>query len=158
VESGRYGETPLDGLNAVLAIYTPGVMAQGDWTVACYVDEWGSAAQREGLEAICSGQAGGPLGRFSPLISKRMPTRVVRIGFTREGKTRRVEVPGIMDVVVEGIIGVEGQEVWLDNVGHFASRRLAAARGASSRYRDHAFTFDNSGRNGHYAPIRWAGP
>lgn len=158
VESGRYGETPLDGLNAVLAIYTPGVMAQGEWTVACYVDEGGSAAQRGGLEAICSGQAGGPLGRFSPLISKRMPTRVVWIGFTREGKTRRVEVPGIMDVVVEGIIGVEGQEVWLDNVGHFASRRLAAARGASSRYRDHAFTFDNSGRNGHYAPIRWAGP
>src|SRR3989304_22133 len=65
-DSGRYGDTPLDGLSAVLTIYTPGVMAQGDWTVACYVDERANAAQRHGLEAIFSAQAGGPLGRVSP--------------------------------------------------------------------------------------------
>ncbi|MBI4588838.1 MAG: DUF1326 domain-containing protein [Candidatus Rokubacteria bacterium] len=158
VDSGRFGDTPLDGLNAVLVVYTPGVMAQGDWTVACYVDERASGAQRQGLEAVCSGQAGGPLGRFAPLIARRMPTKAVPISFASQGKSRKVEVPGIMDVTVEGIIGVGDQEVWLDNVGHFASRRLAAARGTSSRYRDHAFTFDNTGRNGHYAPIRWSGP
>jgi hypothetical protein len=158
VDSGRFGDTPLDGLNAILVVYTPGVMARGDWTVACYVDERARPAERQGLEAICSGQAGGPLGRFAPLITKRLPTQAVPITMAIEGKTRRVEVPGIMDVAVEGIIGVGDQEVWLDNVGHFASRRLAAARGTTSRYRDHAFTFDNTGRNGHYAPIRWSGP
>lgn len=158
VESGRFGETSLDGLNAVLVIYTPGVMAEGDWTVACYVDERASPAQRQALEAICSAQAGGALGRFAPLISTRLSTKAVPITVTGEGKTRKVEVPGVMDVTVEGIVGRQDQEVWLDNVAHFASRRLAAARGTTSRYRDHAFTFDNSGRNGHYAPIRWSGP
>jgi len=158
VDSGRYGDTPLDGLNAVLAIYTPDAMARGDWTVACYVDERAGAAQRQGLEVICSGQAGGPLGRFALLMTKRMPTKAVPITFTSEGKTRKLLVPGIADVTVEGIIGVKGQEVWLDNVGHFASSRLAAARGTASRYRDHAFTFDNTGRNGHYSAIRWSGP
>ena len=157
-DSGRYGDTPLDGLSAVLTIYTPGVMAQGDWTVACYVDERANAAQRHGLEAIFSAQAGGPLGRFAPFMAKRMPTKSAPITFTSEGKTRRLLVPGIAEVTVEGIIGIKGQEVWLDNVGHFASSRLAAARGTSSRYRAHAFTFDNTGRNGHYAPIRWSGP
>src|SRR5712691_976437 len=125
VESGRYGEAPLDGLNALLAVYTPGVMAQGDWTVACYVDERGDAPQRQGLEAICSGQAGGPPGRFAPLITTRFPTRAVPISFATQGKTRKVEVPGMVDVMVEGIIGVGGEVVWLDNVSHFASRRLA---------------------------------
>jgi hypothetical protein len=158
VESGRFGDSVLDGLNAILAVYTPGVMARGDWTVACYVDERGEPAQRRALEAICSGQAGGPLGRFAPLIAARLPTKAVPISFAVDGKSRRVEVPGILDVTVEGIVGVRDQEVWLDNVAHFASRRLAAARGTRSRYRDHAFTFDNTGRNGHYAPIRWSGP
>jgi hypothetical protein len=158
VETGRFGETALDGLSAVLAIYTPGVMAQGDWSVACYVDERADPAQRQALEAIFSGQAGGPLGRFGSLIATRLPTRAVPIAFESRGKTRQVRVPGVLDVTVEGIVGVGNQEVWLDNVGHFASRRLAAARGSQSRYRDHAFTFDNSGRNGHYAPIRWSGP
>ncbi len=158
VDSGRSGDTILDGLNAVLAIYTPGVMALGDWTVASYVDERATPDQRHVLEAIFSGQAGGPLGRLGPLISKRMPTRAVPITFSIQGRRRSVEIPGIVEVTVEGIEGAGKQEVWLDNVAHFAARRLAAARGTSSRYRDHAFTFDNSGRNGHYAPIRWAGP
>ncbi len=158
VDSGHYGDTPLEGLNAVFVVYSPGVMAQGDWTLACYVDERADAAQRQALEAICSGLAGGPLGRFASLITTRLPTKTVPIRFGSEGKTRRVEVPGVMDVTVEAILGVRDQEVWLDNVSHFASRRLAAARGTSSRYRDHAFTFDNTGRNGHYAPIRWSGP
>lgn len=157
VERGWYGETPLDDLNAVLIVYTPGIMAQGGWTVASYVDERATPAQRLALEAICSGQAGGPLGRFAPLIARRLPTRAVPIEFSVRGKTREVTVPGILDVTVEGIEGVGDQEVWLDNVAHFASRRLAAARSAASRYRDHTLSFDNTGRNGHYAPIQWSG-
>jgi hypothetical protein len=82
----------------------------------------------------------------------------VAITFESQGKRRRVQVPGIMEITVEGIVGAGDQEVWLDNVAHFASRRLAAARGVASRYRDHALTFENAGRNGHYAPIRWSGP
>ncbi len=158
VESGHFGPTPLDGLNAVLVVYTPGVMAKGGWTVACYVDAQGDVAQRHGLEAICAGQAGGPLGRFAPLIATRLPTRTVPISFEGRGKTRTVQVPGVMQVTVEGIVGVRDEEVWLENVAHFASRRLAAARGTASHYRDHTLTFENTGRNGHYAPIRWSGP
>jgi hypothetical protein len=46
--------------------------------------------------------------------------------------------------------------VWLENVGHPASRKLAAAKGTSSHYKDHALVFENSGRNGHFAPINWS--
>jgi hypothetical protein len=158
VDAGRHGATDLSGLHAVLAIYTPGVMADGDWTVAPYVDSRGSEGQRAALEAIITGQAGGSLGRFAPLMATRLPAKVVPITFTIDGRRRRLTIPGITDIAVEGIVGAGDQEVWLDNVGHFASRRLAAARGGPSRFKDHALDFDNSGRNGHYAPIRWSGP
>ena len=33
IESGRFGDTVLDGLNVALAVHTPGPMAEGNWSV-----------------------------------------------------------------------------------------------------------------------------
>jgi hypothetical protein len=156
VTAGAFGATDLAGLNAALGVYTPGVMASGGWTVVPYVDRRGDEAQRAALEAILSGAAGGPLARFAPLVATRLPARAVPIVVAVEGRTRTLSIPDIAEVTVEGIAGTAEGEVWLDNVGHFASRRLAAARGLASRYRDAGLTFDNTGRNGHYTTIEWA--
>jgi hypothetical protein len=158
VKAGSYGATDLEGTRAVLVIYTPGVMADGGWTVGLYVDERTTSEQRAALEAIFSGQAGGPLVRFAPLMAVRLETRSAPITVTAEGRKRMLAIPGIAEITVEGIEGAGGKEVWLDNVGHFASRRLAAARGLISRFRDRALSFENSGRNGHYSAIEWSGP
>jgi hypothetical protein len=39
IESGSYDGIALDGLNVALAIQTPGPMADGNWSVAAYIDE-----------------------------------------------------------------------------------------------------------------------
>jgi hypothetical protein len=39
IESGKYGGLALDGLNVALAIQTPGPMAEGNWSVAAYIDQ-----------------------------------------------------------------------------------------------------------------------
>lgn len=156
IKSGSFGKTDLSGLNAAVAIYTPGAMAQGNWTLAPYVDERGSQDQRVALEAIVTGSVGGPLGRLAPLVSKRMPAKAVPISFSAQGRTRKLSIPQIADVTVEGVVGAGGEVVWLDNVGHFASRRLAAATGPVSHFKDHGLSFDNSGRNGHYSAINWS--
>ncbi len=156
VARGAWDATDLSGLGTALAIYTPGVMAAGGWTVAPYVDARATDAQRAALAAIMTGRAGGPLERFAPLIATRLPAKAAEITTAVEGRTRRLTIPGIAEVTVEGIVGAGDREVWLDNVGHFASRRLAAARGTRSRFTDQGFAFDNSGRNGHYSAIEWS--
>lgn len=158
VKTGAYGATDLGGTRAVLVIYTPGVMADGGWTVGTYVEEQATAEQRAALEAIVSGQAGGPLARLAPLMAIRLETRAAPITVTAVGRRRTLAIPGIAEITVEGIEGAGGKEVWLENVGHFASRRLAAARGLVARFRDRALSFENSGRNGHYSAIEWSGP
>ena len=35
---------------------------------------------------------------------------------------------------------------------------LALARGTASTYSDHGMTWDNTGKNGHYAPFEWSWP
>jgi hypothetical protein len=46
--------------------------------------------------------------------------------------------------------------VWIDNVGHPFSSRLAAAKASRSNFKDHSLTFDNTGRNGHFSSINWS--
>src|ERR1700730_12042549 len=48
IESGRYGSLALDGLNVLVILHAPGVMADGDWSVATYVDPRADDAQTEG--------------------------------------------------------------------------------------------------------------
>ncbi len=159
IEAGAFGETRLDGLGAALAIHTPGPMGEGGWTMGVYVDARGDDAQRAALEAIWSGRAGGPPGALAALVTTWLPTRVVPIRFRAEGRRRRAEIAGVLDVEVEGLQGADRTgEVWIDNVRHFAARRLAVARATRSVYRDHGFVWEHTGRNGHYAPFRWSGP
>lgn len=159
IERGTYGDTGLDGLAAAIAIHTPGPMGEGNWTAGVYVDERADAAERAALEAIFGGAAGGPLGWTAALVTTRLPTRVTAIRFEKDGRRRRAAIPGVLDVEIEGLAGADGTgEVWLDNVRHFAARRLAVARATRSAYRDHAFDWNHTGRNGHYAPFAWSGP
>ena len=72
IETGRYGNVALDGLNVMVILHAPGVMAEGDWSVATYIDERADDAQTEALAAIFSGAAGGPMAAFTPLISKNL--------------------------------------------------------------------------------------
>ena len=81
------------------------------------------------------------------------------IEFGMGGSRRWARIPGVLDIELQGIRGrAPNSEVWIDNVGHPVAGRLAAARATRSSYRDHAFSWDNTGRNGHYAGFEWSGP
>jgi hypothetical protein len=156
IARGNYGNVDLAGLNAVQALTTPGEMSKGGGTLAVYVDNRANDEQRAALEAIFSGNAGGPPALMNGMVATRLPTKQAQINFSSDGKKFTVSIPGITDVTVEGVTGVNNQVVWLDNVGHPFSQRLAAARGTQSRFADHSLSFDNSGSNGHFSPIRWS--
>jgi hypothetical protein len=159
IEEGAFGAVRLDGLGAALALHTPGPMGLGGWTVALYVDERAAPPQREALEAIFGGTAGGPIGRLAALVESRRPTRAVPIRLDRSDRGRRALIPGVLELEVEGLPGAErDREVWLDNVRHFAARRLAVARSLLGRYGDHGERWDHTGRNAHYARFDWTGP
>jgi len=155
IERGDYDGVDLGGLNVVQALTTPGPMAQGNGTLAVYVDDRASAPQRGALETIFTGNAGGPPSLLAGMVTKRLPTKSVPIEFTAAGRTFKLSIVGITDVTVEGVTGAGGQVVWLDNVGHPFSTRLAAAKATGSKYTDHSLSFDNSGCNGHFSAINW---
>lgn len=159
IEDGTYGGTALGGTHAAIAAHTPGPMGEGNWTAALYIDEKASDDQRAALEAIFGGKAGGPTGGLSMLVGTWQPTRTAAFEFVIDGRRRRASIPGVLDIEVEGVVGRDGDSPsWIDNVRHFVSSRLAAARTLRGAYTDHGSSWDNAGRNAHYASFEWSGP
>ncbi|WP_316206095.1 MULTISPECIES: DUF1326 domain-containing protein [unclassified Bradyrhizobium] len=158
IESGRYGEVALDGLNVFVVLHAPGVMAEGNWSQATYIDERADDAQTQALTAIFSGEAGGPMAAFTPLISKNLGVSKAPITFQINGKTRSAEIPGILHMSVDPLPTMHPSgEMWV-NIGHpVAPDRMVMAVGAAGNtFSDHGMRWDNSGKNGLYAPISWS--
>lgn len=158
IARGRYGEVVLDGLHAAFAIYTPKAMGLGDWTFGLYVDAKADQAQAEALEQIFGGHAGGPFGRLGAAVTTRLPTEVAEIRFEKDGSRRRAEIPGVLEIEVEGVPGRGGEPPWLDNVPHPVSSRLAIGRAVKGLFTGGPFKWDNTERNAHFASFAWSGP
>jgi hypothetical protein len=133
-------------------------MAEGNGAVALYFDERANEQQRQALEAIFSGSAGGPLGVLAPLISTVLGAKTVPITFRIAGKRRSVEIPNIMHMAIYPLPSLDpNNEIWALNVHPFAAPQVAMAVGdQNSTWTDYGMSWDNSGRNGHYTAFNWS--
>ncbi|MDH3603637.1 MAG: DUF1326 domain-containing protein, partial [Candidatus Tectomicrobia bacterium] len=85
IETGRFNDTVLDGLNFLVAAWTPTVMGKGGWKTAMYVDERANDAQREALGQILSGTLGGPMSRWANLTETFLGTGYAPITYVQDG-------------------------------------------------------------------------
>ena len=158
VDQGSYGQTSLDGLNAVLVVSFPGPgrMRDGNWTAAVYVDAAATEAQQQALGAIYSGQAGGPMQMVFLLVSNFLGVKTAPIRYEIDGNARRLHIPDILDIDIEAVTGRDGSEpLWATNAAHPVSPKLALAQSTAYRYADHNLAWDVSETNGHFAPFSW---
>ncbi|MBI4607624.1 MAG: DUF1326 domain-containing protein [Candidatus Rokubacteria bacterium] len=161
VDRGRYGDLALDGLSFAVLGRSPGVMADGNWSVGLITDERAKPEQQQALTAVVSGQAGGPMAALAPLIGAFLGVEARPIRYEKNGMQRSVSIPGVLDQAVEGVASPArpGEPLYIDNTLHPANSRLALARSARSHL--HAFGLnwdDASGQNnGHFAPFNWQG-
>jgi hypothetical protein len=70
IKNGYYGETSLDGLNVLALSYFKGNIGAGETksSIASFVDERANRQQREALQMIFTGKAGGFMAEFAKLI------------------------------------------------------------------------------------------
>ena len=157
---GTYGTLSLDGLGFIVLGFTPGAMAQGDWSVGLITDERASAEQREAITAIASGAAGGPMAALSGLIGKFLGVQPAPIRFDRSGAKWSVKAADFLDMAAEGAKGINPEAtepMHFDNTGHPAADRFALARASKSSVHALGLAWDDvSGKNnGQYAPFSW---
>lgn len=158
IETGNYGDIRLDGLNVVLIVHTPGPMGEGNWTAAVYIDERADDKQTEALGAIFTGAAGGPMAVLAPLIATNLGTKKVPIKYQVDGNKRSAEIPNVLKIAVEPLPTMRQDGAMWAATGHPVNPdKLFFAVGAQGNtFADYGMRWDNSGRNGHYAPINWS--
>lgn len=155
IDQGKFDEVMLDDLNAVLSAYSPGSMLEGNWKVALYLDERANVQQRDALEKIFSGQAGGYPSALAPLIGEVMGIKSVPIEFKAEGRQRSLRIPGIAAADIMAINGQGGHEITISNPAFtpVPGQAMVAAKSAQASYDDFGIKLDVTNRNGFYSPF-----
>ena len=113
IQCGEWGQTPLDGLKAVIVAFAPGpLMIDGGWTSLLYIDDKATPAQEEALTTIFSGTSGGPWSRLAVFFTggKYQSVKRAEINFSKEQRARRIEAPGIASLDIEAIRSVNPDE------------------------------------------------
>ena len=157
IDQGRFGQIDLDGLNAVLAVHSPGHMMETKWKVALYVDERANQNQRDALTQIFSGQAGGHLAGVAPLIGEVLGVKAVPIEYRSEGKRRGLRMGEIADAEIEGLPGQDGGDVTIANHPFTAVPGFPAvvAKSKQMRFSDYGLKWEVSNKNGFFSPFAY---
>ena len=159
IQDGEKDGLRLDGLTFALVVDSPQVMGDGGWRVAIYIDERADESQREALQTILSGAAGGPPEALGALLGEVLGVKFVPMTYEIRDGTRRFEVPGIMEIEVELVTNPQtGAPITVTNTVHPMGADLPIARGLVGRYDDpdYGLSFDNTGKNGHVRDFAWS--
>lgn len=161
ITEGSYGDVDLTGLGLCLMIKAPGAPWEGNITGTIYVDESANSEQRQALETILSGQAGGFFAVLSSLISDNRGVKFAPTRMENDGDRRTFTIPGVVELVNEPLVNPitkQVQDVTVTNsfVPYAVSGRAGTCPKAISKDAD--VSVDVSGYQGYIGQFAWAGP
>jgi hypothetical protein len=167
IREGHFGDVGLDGLNLVaLGVFEGNVWAGAKVDMALFLDERADEPQREALQTIWSGQAGGWPADFAEMIGNMRGLEFARIDFDIDDDlgSWRVEIPGKVLGQAEALTGPttpEGARVQVHNApGAEVGPGQVATWGKATTDRADAFDFSwqRSGKSSKHFPFDWKGP
>ena len=159
IAGGHFDDIDLRDLNVVLAVHSPGHMAETPWQVALYVDSKGDQGQQDALIKIFSGQAGGHPERLASHVGEILGVRSVEISYQASGKNRSLSIPGVAEAEIEAIGGQGGEDTLLSRHPFAVAPGypLVVAKSKRLSYNDHQLNWEISQKNGFYSPFTYNG-
>lgn len=168
VNDGDFGGVRLDGLNVLAIGEFFGNLWAGDTkaTMGIYMDERADEKQREALQAIFGGRAGGFPAMFANLIGELRGMEFAPIEFelAPDLSTWRARVPGKVEASANALTGPmtpPGKLVQTINPpGSEVGPGTVATWGVATADRVDAmgFNFEWGGRSSKHIPFNWSGP
>lgn len=161
IDKGEKDGVNLDGLAFIVLLRSPGVMLEGGFVGGLIIDEKATDEQTAAIEAIASGQVGGPMEGLAPLVAEMRGVEKCPIEISKNGTRYAVKAGDFVDQACAGVASMvdESDVIYLDNTGHPANQRLALAKAEHSKFNAFGIEWEDASgtRNGHFAPFAWAG-
>ena len=168
VREGAYGDVRLDGLNVLGVSYFEGNIWAGQAKVSLglFIDERAGEPQRQALQMVFSGQAGGFMANFAKLITEVRGIEFVPISFAVADDLAywRADIPGKVSAAAEALTGPmtpPGKRVQLLNPpGSEVGPGQVATWGKTTNNQVNAYGFrwDWAGKSSKHIPFDWKGP
>lgn len=171
IKKGNYGETSLDDLNVILVTSFEGNIWAGDGKtkvdLALFFDEKADEKQREALNMIFSGKAGGFMAEFAKLVGEVRGIEYAPVKFELADDLSywSAEIPGKVFAKAEALTGPTtppGKRVQTINPpgnevgpgGGVATWGISLADEADTR----GFKWKRKSRSSKHIPFEWSGP
>jgi hypothetical protein len=170
IREGHYGDVRLDGLSLIAVGTFEGNIWTGEATnssIGLFIDERADESQREALQMIFGGQAGGWPASFAELIEELRGIEFVPIEFEVADDLSywRATIPGKVEAAAEALTGPttpEGQRVQtLHPPGsEVGTSGTVATWGTATADRAEAFGFkwEWDSKSSKHIPFEWSGP
>jgi hypothetical protein len=170
IKKGQYGEIPLNGLNVLALSYFKGNIWSGNTKIdiAVFFDERANKEQRDALNMIFTGKAGGFMAEFANLIGEVRGIEFAPIKFEIADDLAywSAEIPGKVFAKGEALTGpmtptgkrvqtinAPGSEVGPGTVATWGTAVTDEVNAPEVRYQ-----WKRSGRSSKHIPFNWSGP
>lgn len=168
IREGTYGDVRLDGLSVVAVASFKGNVWAGEAKISLglFIDERADAGQRQALQMVFSGQAGGFMAGFARSIGEVRGIEFVPISFAVAADLAywRAEIPGKVAASADALTGPttpHGARVQLLNPpGSEVGPGQIATWGKTTNNRVDAYGYqwDWAGKSSKHIPFDWKGP
>jgi len=167
IREGRYGDVALDGLSIIAVAEFEGNIWDGETkaTMGMFLDEQADERQREALQMIFGGQAGGFPAGFAEMIGEVRGVEFVPIEFEVADDLAywRASIPGKVEAAAAALTGPttpEGERVQLLNAPGNEVGSGVATWGRATADRAEAFDFkwEWDDKSSKHIPFDWSGP
>lgn len=156
-DEGAFGGVPLAGTRAVIVFDTPQRMIDGGWVQALIIDRAATPAQREALETLLTGRAGGPWEKLASFVGRQQPPEFRDIQMADEGATKRLSIAGRLKAAVSQIRGRDkSRPVFFENIFNQIHAPTQVIALGDTEYEDEAIVIHNSGSHGLFSQFDWA--
>ena len=168
IREGAYGDVQLDGLNVLAVAQFDGNIWTGEAhpSLGLYIDARADARQRDALQGVFSGQAGGFMASFAAMVGEVRGLEFVPITFevAHDLAYWRAEIPGKVVAAAEALSGPTtppGARVQLLNPpgsevgpGQVATWGKATANEVDA----YGFQWNWASKSSKHIPFDWTGP
>lgn len=171
IKKGQYGEVSLDGLNVLGLNYFKGNVWAGETkiTLAFFFDERANPQQREALQMIFSGRAGGFMAQLANLIGdvRGIEFAPIKFEIAEDLSYWSAEIPEKVMAKAEALTGPTtppGKRVQTINppgseVGPGAAGAVATwGKAVADEVDAMGFKWERKGRSSKHIPFEWSGP
>jgi hypothetical protein len=170
IKKGLYGEIPLDGLNVLALADFKGNIWAGNTkaNIAVFFDEKANEKQRDALNMIFTGKAGGFMSEFAKLIAevRGIDFAPIKFEIAEDLAHWSVEIPGKVIAKGEALSGPmtpPGKRVQTTNppgseVGPGTIATWGTAVTDEVNVPEYRYEWKRSGRSSKHIAFNWAGP